>query len=143
MSKIPLLAHEKIKLFFWISVAIIILVPAIIGGWKLLYKQLAKDTEGYEKYMSAMEEHYKIERLSYNDTLNTYKYSLDREFWSSLSDTGKEKFCNMVYMDISKAQQKYQFEEEDRLPHIYFFVNKLQVARVLYEDIYINDTIYS
>lgn len=141
--KIPLLAHEKIKLFFWVAITLLILVPAIIGGWKLLYRNVVKDTEGYETYMAAMEDHYKLERISYNDSLNTYKYSLEREYWGSLSESNKEKFCNMVYTDICRAQQKYEIVDEADLPSIYFFVNKLQVARVLYETIYINDTIYS
>lgn len=143
MSKIPLLAHEKLKLAFWICIALVILIPAIVGGWKAIYREITKDTDGYEKYMTAMEEHYKIERLSYNDSLNTYKYALKREYWSSLNDVDKEMLCNLVYMDICKAQQKYKIEEDSNLPSIYFFVNKLQVARVVYDTTYINDTIYS
>lgn len=141
--EIPLLASEKIKLAFWICIALIVLIPAIVGGWKSIYKSIIKDEEGYETYMTAMEEYYGIERISYGEESNRYKYAVDRKFWGSLDPSHQGAFCEMIHTDIAKAQDKYHMTDGVLDVSVHLFVNKLLVAEFEFGRVSVYDTIYS
>lgn len=132
-GKVPLLASEKIKLAFWIFVAVIILVPAVIGGWKLLYKQIIRDYDGYNKKIAQVAEYYHFEIISYNEDLNRYKLSVDPDTWKGMSSDYRTRYCNMCYEDICKTQWKYKITDEGEEPYMYFFVNNRQVGHIAFD----------
>ena len=86
--EVPLLASEKIKLGIIIVAVAAIVIPGIITGWKAIYKNAVKDTEGYEKKMEEVEEVYKFDVVSFNDKRNAYDLEIDAEQWKGLSENG-------------------------------------------------------
>ena len=70
--EVPLLASEKIKLGILIVVVLAILIPGVYAGWKAIVKNIAKDTDGYEKAMEDVEKLYYFDVMSYNEDLRYF-----------------------------------------------------------------------
>ena len=130
--EVPLLASEKIKLGILIVVVLAILIPGVYAGWKAIVKNIAKDTDGYEKAMEDVEKLYYFDVMSYNEDLNTYNLAVDPEHWKGLSSDARFKYCDSCHNAIRKTQWYYKMTDEGEDPVVYFYVNNNKMAQVAY-----------
>lgn len=128
--EVPLLASEKIKLGILIFFGVLILLSALAGARKKIYRMIVRDKEGYETAMQQISEKYYFEVIEYSETLNNFKLAVEPKAWASYDQDNRFKYCDACFEMIRKAQQKYKMVDEDVKPSIDFFVNSSLVGTV-------------
>lgn len=133
MSKeVPLLASEKIKLGLLILLVAVILISALSGLWKKAYRAIVRDSKGYEKAMTEVEDLYKFKVAEYDKSLNSYNVEVDPDHWVSLNKDSRFDYCTSCHDVIRKTQVHYKMTDEDDDPVVNFFVNGTKMAQVAY-----------
>lgn len=128
--EVPLLASEKLKLGCLITIVLAILIPAVAGSWKSIYRSIVRDKEGYEKALDEIGDRYYFQMISEKKNVSIMKIAVEPEAWRSYDTDNRTKYCNAVFKAICDAQQKYKMADKDSSPLIHFYVNSREVGSV-------------
>ena len=120
----------KKKIVFIVAGALVLIGVVIAAIFIFKPAQVPRDDEGYNAAISEVCAFYRVQIVSYDTGINTYKLSIDPSTWDSNDNISRTNFCRNCQKAFDKMMHKYGITPESESVDLTVYKGSTLVATV-------------